>query len=84
MTFLTSIVTIFSTFLVIGAVAVIIVAVRLVHRQWIARSEGWWKIWKRFHRPWFLLSSNKVNDGAVEDAEPLVGEQASVLNLNPS
>jgi hypothetical protein len=52
-TLLTCFITVLSTFVVIGLVAVGVKASRCIEPRWRRRSSGWWKIWRHYQPGWW-------------------------------
>ncbi len=52
-TLLTCIISVLSTFVVIGLAAVVIKASGWFVPRWKARPSGWWKLWKYYHPGWW-------------------------------
>lgn len=52
-TLLTCVITVLSTFVVIGLVAAGIKAVRWMTPRWKARRDGWWKVWRYYQPGWW-------------------------------
>jgi hypothetical protein len=50
---LTCFMTVLSTFVVIGLVAVGVKASRWIEPRWRRRSSGWWKIWRHYQPGWW-------------------------------
>ncbi|PSS27930.1 hypothetical protein M430DRAFT_160727 [Amorphotheca resinae ATCC 22711] len=76
-TLLTCIVSVCSTFLVIGLVAVAVKAGIEVQRRWNARSDGWWKAWKLYRGDWWSWRFRLVNLREQDDSgeqRPLLGD----------
>jgi hypothetical protein len=52
-TLLTCIISITSTFVVIGLVAIGVKAARWLEPRWENRSPDWWKVWRSYDRNWW-------------------------------
>jgi len=75
-TLLTSAVSVLSTFLVIGVVAIAIKMARQIHVAWKARSDGWWKVWKFYHPGWWRgwrLRLVDITEPRSLEERPLLG-----------
>lgn len=75
-TLLTCIISVLSTFVVIGLVAIAVKAIRAAQAQWKTRSEDWWRVWRHYSpgwwRGWRLRLVDKVRPDPPEQ-EPLLG-----------
>ena len=77
-TLLTCIVSVCSTFVVIGLVAAGVKIARAIQVRWKSRSDGWWKVWKYYKRDWWRglrLTLVDIRDRESQERRPLL-EQA--------
>jgi hypothetical protein len=75
-TFLTCFVSVLSTFVVIGLVAIGVKAVRGIQARWKTRSEDWWRVWKNYDRNWWRgwrLRLLDIRGENPEEQRPLLG-----------
>jgi len=77
-TFLTCIISVLSTFVVIVLVAMIVKTIPAMKMRWKTRSEGWWRFW-RYYRPswwrgWRFRLIDLGTHGREPEERPLLGE----------
>ncbi|TVY73393.1 hypothetical protein LSUE1_G005427 [Lachnellula suecica] len=73
-TFLTCVISVLTTLVVIGLVVLEIKLGRKAHASLKARSEGWWKVWRYYQPGWWRgwrLRLVDIRD--VESERPLLG-----------
>jgi len=75
-TLLTCIISVLSTFVVIGLIAIVFKASQAIQRQWKTRSEDWWRVWKHYPHGWYKgwrLKLVDVRAWKSNEERPLLG-----------
>jgi len=75
-TLLTCIISVVSTFLVIGSAVLAVRAMRWIITRWKARSPDWWRVWRHFHSGWWkawMLEWRDKEPRRSTESDPLLG-----------